>query len=284
MKITNEQIQKINLLSCERLSRNPQNRTAIKSVENKQNPGLVSYLQGSAWDEDLNGINAFYLIKDESGNILYFFAIKTGLLVENLNIAKLNAATKFLRKYKVFTNPDTTDEKKKTLVAELRDLIKEYGFDIAQITTLNKKKKLLRTELAKEPNPNVNRVLNTHSAVELSIFCANDACRAQAKPYTFGHKMGAIVFWRFIFLQLLALQKIAGCEYCYLFAADQTPDGFLVNYYKQQLHFVQDIQLGTSKPSYDYNCFFLCQTLKELNSYRKKFWHEFNKENTEDFV
>lgn len=284
MKITNEQIQKIELLSCERLTSNPQNKITINSVENELNSGLVYYLQNYAWEEDLKGINAFYLVKDEIGNILCFFAIKTGLLVKNLDIDKLNAAAEFLNKYNAFSAPDITGEEKNALESELRDLIKRYGFDIAQINILNKKKKLLRKELAKEPNPNVNRVLNTHSAVELSIFCANDACREQAKTYTFGHKMGAIVFWRFILPQLLALQKIAGCEYCYLFAADQTPDGFLVNYYKQQLHFTQEIQLGTSKPSYDYNCFFLCQTLEKLKSYRKKFWHDFNKDNTEDFV
>lgn len=284
MKITSEQIQKIELLNCERLTSNPQNKIAINSVENQQNSGLVRYLQEAAWEEDLKGINAFYLIKDESGNILYFFAIKTGLLVKNLDIDKLNAAAEFLKKYKSFSTPGITGEEKNALENELRDLIKRYGFDIAQIITLNRKKARLRSELAKEPNRNVNRVLNTHSAVELSIFCANDVCREQAKPYTFGHKMGAIVFWKFIFPKLLELQQIAGCEYCYLFAADQTPDGFLVNYYKQQLHFTQEIQLGTSKPSYDYNCFFLCQTLEKLKSYRKKFWHDFNKDNTEDFV
>lgn len=284
MRITEEQKAKIDSLSCERLSSNLDNKAAIQLVSNKQNPNLVSYLQGPAWDEDARGENAFYLVKDQNGNILYFFAIKTGLLIENLNLEKLNAASEFLDKFKKYSAPETSQEDKTVLEGELRDLIKRYGFDIAQILTLNKKKNRLRSELAKEPNQNVNRVLETHSAVELCIFCANDACREEAKPYSFGHKMGVIVFWRFVLSQLLKLQRIAGCEYAYLFAADQTPDGFLVNYYKKQLHFAQDIQLGTSKPSYDYNCFFLCQTLEKLHSCRTKFFEEFNKMESEDMV
>ena len=55
MRITEEQKAKIDSLSCERLSSNLDNKAAIQLVSNKQNPNLVSYLQGPAWDEDARG-------------------------------------------------------------------------------------------------------------------------------------------------------------------------------------------------------------------------------------
>ena len=71
MRITEEQKAKIDSLSCERLSSNLDNKAAIQLVSNKQNPNLVSYLQGPAWDEDARGENAFYLVKDQNGNIIF---------------------------------------------------------------------------------------------------------------------------------------------------------------------------------------------------------------------
>lgn len=40
-------------------------------------------------------------------------------------------------------------------------------------------------------------------------------------------KMGECVFWHIVVPKLKAIQEIAGCQYVYLFAADQSYDGEL---------------------------------------------------------
>ena len=51
------------------------------------------------------------------------------------------------------------------------------------------------------------------------------------------------------------------CEYAYLFAADRDPDGDLVRYYEDALHFRKLTHLGTIKPYYDMNCYFMGRRL-----------------------
>lgn len=73
-----------------------------------------------------------------------------------------------------------------------------------------------------------------------------------------------------------SVQKIAGCQYVYLFAADASADGELVNYYKERLMFEQSAVLGANKPKYDFQCYFLCQSIIELNAKRNQFYEDFN--------
>lgn len=59
------------------------------------------------------------------------------------------------------------------------------------------------------------------------------------------------------------VQKNIGCQYAFLFAADLSEDGSLINYYNVTLHFDQPEHIGANKPYYDFCCRFMCQEIRK---------------------
>ena len=78
-------------------------------------------------------------------------------------------------------------------------------------------------------------------------------------------KMGEVMFWWFIVPKMLEVSKLAGCEYAYLFAADDSAEGFLMNYYETACRFRRLNQLGAVKPLYDMNCWFMGTRLRTIS-------------------
>lgn len=90
--------------------------------------------------------------------------------------------------------------------------------------------------------------------------------------------MGTVIFWHFLVPKICELRTIVGCEYLFLFAADLTPDEFLVNYYKSNLGFKDSNEHSTAIPLYDYACKFMYQELKDIEKRRLDFYADFNPE------
>lgn len=59
-------------------------------------------------------------------------------------------------------------------------------------------------------------------------------------------------------------EENAGCQYLFLFAADTSEDGSLINYYDVALKFKKPTEIGTNKPRYDFCCEFMCEDINEL--------------------
>ena len=81
MKITSEQESILDSFTCERLSSNSINKEVIQNFHNVQNCGLVDYLKEIAWNEDIEGHTAFYLIKNSNGEAVFFFSLKCRLYI-----------------------------------------------------------------------------------------------------------------------------------------------------------------------------------------------------------
>ena len=90
------------------------------------------------------------------------------------------------------------------------------------------------------------------------------------------HPMGEVLFWWFIMPIIESVQKIVGCQYAYLFAADSSEDRTLINYYNVSLRFVSQDSIGTSKPRYDYCCEFMLQEISKLVTFKSEFFMHFN--------
>lgn len=84
------------------------------------------------------------------------------------------------------------------------------------------------------------------------------------------------MFWRYITPIIYKIQKHIGCQYAYLFAADTSTDGNLINYYDVALKFERPTNVGTNKPSYDLCCEFMCQKVNDLRKNRKEYFDNFN--------
>ncbi len=72
------------------------------------------------------------------------------------------------------------------------------------------------------------------------------------------------------------VQAIVGCEYAFLFAADLSEEGSLVNYYEVSLKFQKRLDVGTNKPFYDFCCDFMCQDVNDMRKNRQLFFENFN--------
>lgn len=59
------------------------------------------------------------------------------------------------------------------------------------------------------------------------------------------------MFWQFIVPKILDLMEIVGCEYLFLFAADLSEDADLVNYYVDNLEFIDASEHSAATPMYD---------------------------------
>lgn len=82
MKITREQQDMLETLSCERLSSNEGNFRVIESFFNPRNEKLAQTLLNEAFEEDENDRIAYYLVKDKYGHILFYFSLKCGQLYD----------------------------------------------------------------------------------------------------------------------------------------------------------------------------------------------------------
>jgi hypothetical protein len=107
-------------------------------------------------------------------------------------------------------------------------------------------------------------------------FCANEAYRDFWYQTGIHQKLGTVVFWQFIVPKILDLMEIVGCEYLFLFAADLSEDADLVNYYVDNLEFIDASEHSAATPMYDFACRFLCQETSTLQERRTSFFEHFN--------
>lgn len=279
MRITEEQKEMLDSLTCERLSSNPSNLREVENFYNRRNGSLEHTLKDAAYAEDEENHIAYYLIKHSSGRILFYFSLKCGMLYDNLDagdkLRKMNELYRFL--VKLEQDESSTPEDKQTINSILESIRTRKGLvkeDLAKIS--RKKKNQILEDLGKESTDRLKRVGRTFAGIEIVHFCANDACRELWDEFHFQQKLGAVVFWHFVVPKICEARKIVGCQYLFLFAADLTPDELLVNYYESFLGFRSSIEHGTAIPLYDYACKFMYQEINDIEKRRDQFYEDFN--------
>lgn len=279
MKITEEQKTVLDSLVVERLrNHRSENASLVNSFANAKNPNLEKIIRTKvSFDRDEEGTVAYYVVKTKEGELLLYFSLKCGELFENLDRYKLDLAYRVRDAVNVLQHRELfSDDENKRAEDFINNNITEIKQILPNIDKYLEKKEGLSADLNKELNTEMQRVLKTYPAIELQEFCANDNGRKAWKNLGIKRKLGECVFWHKIVDMLYTVQDIAGCQYVYLFAADVSSDGELVNYYKERLNFEQSATLGANKPKYDFQCFFLCQSIKDLKYRRKLFYEDFN--------
>ena len=276
MKITDAQKRVIDGLVCERLRSNPANRVVVQSFCNKRNDGIATTLREKAWDEDREGAIAYYVVKSAAGEVLFFFSLKCGGLhypLDNGYSDLFEKISKILKKLSEDGADLADKDAAKLMIEKIRS---GFGLSKEDVLQLLKKEKMER-EIELE-NGNVNRVGFTHSGIELVHFCANDGAKDFWNALGVPHSLGVVVFWAKVVPIVLSVMDFIGCKYLFLFAADSSSDGRLINYYMNRLHFEIPNDIGTSKPLYDLCCKFMCQETKNLKRDAEQFFEEFNLE------
>lgn len=72
----------IRSLHCERLASNEENLRLIDSFYSTRNNNVAEALLNEAYQEDESGVVAYYVVKDNDDNVLFFFSLKCGLLFD----------------------------------------------------------------------------------------------------------------------------------------------------------------------------------------------------------
>lgn len=263
--ITDAQKALLNSFTCERLTARRSNLEAIQFFTSEKGEGLVSSLQRQGWRADMRGSTAYYVIKNPEGEIVMFFSLKCGVLFDP------DYVVEYMEKFKESFTDDRLlkdwqhylegDEAAARYFHRLyRKMGEDEFFDFLESLRIKSDKK-------HEPNKKIIRVSEARPAIELVEFCANDQTKECWEDYGMpaNRKMGETMFWHFIVPKMLQINDLIGSEFVYLFAADDTVNGKLSNYYREALHFNNITHLGAIKPSYDFSCFFMGNRLRTIS-------------------
>lgn len=278
--ITEEQKSVLDTLVVERLSSNPANKALIAGIQNIRNNQLVTkLLLPQTWKEDADNVVAYYLVKTKTGRVLSFFALRCGEVFRSVDEELIRAAEEYKRDIQVIKDPASSPEEWKKSRQNLLNA-SANGWSLDRIEEYSKKALFRKKDLSLDKNIDNHHVAEAYSSIELAIFCNNDDKEVKEEWDSYGilHRRGVVCFWYIIMPRIEKMMKYVGCEYLYLFAADDDPDGTLVNHYKAQMYFQSPVKLGANKPSYDYACVFLCQKINELIKQKKEFFNNFNED------
>lgn len=257
MRITEEQERILGSLHCERLSSNVDNFRLVDDFYNGRNPSIVNTLQNEAYEDDANHRVAYYVVKNNSGEILFYFSLKCGLLydefLEGDRLLDMKAFYEHI--FQLSKDPSLQGTDKDAINAILEKARTKKGLkklEVARALHLS----LDSEELLKIFGENNKNVGTTFAGVEIVHFCANEAHRDFWYQTGIHQKLGTVVFWQFIVPKILDLMEIVGCEYLFLFAADLSEDADLVNYYVDNLEFIDASEHSAATPMYDFACRF----------------------------
>lgn len=296
MRITKAQEAVLDGFLCQRLSSDPGNKKLVRNFECARNRGLAAYLRYRGWTEDTTGATTFYVIKDQQNKILLYFSLKCGSLFDPLNVDELMEQVERYKKTLEAIHNRRRGTAQDEELALVEQLVMDYGMSLGQLewTLRNEmqdlKQKLVEAERDRygDPNRMISQVVRTYPAVELVHFCINDDARDTwnklKRKYKFTRSMGEVLFWRFVAPIIANVNNVLGCQYVYLFAADDSRNRSLVNYYQVALNFSQPGDIGTSKPRYDFTCEFMCQEIGELRSFRDYYFENFNPDPEDKFI
>ena len=277
MRITEEQQEILESLVCERLSRNPANMREIDQFFNSKNDKLVERLLNEAYSEDEEDKIAYYLVKDKEGHILFYFSLKCGQLYDkhlDFDLFKLLGEL-YDGLLKMKSEPDISQEDSIVIDKVLEEIRSRKGVLKEDLKKITKKNQSIE-DFEKVFKDDADKVGATFSGIEIVQFCSNEDSLEYWKKYGVNQKLGVVVFWQFIVPIIIKIKELIGCEYLFLFAADDSEDENLVNYYKSWLKFESSNERSAATPVYDLTCKFLYQETCSLKEKRDTFFKYFN--------
>lgn len=277
MRITKEQQEILDSLVCERLSRNPANMREIDQFFNSKNDKLVERLLNEAYSEDEGDKIAYYLVKDKEGHILFYFSLKCGQLYDkhlDFDLFKLLGEL-YDGLLKMKSEPDITPEDSLAIDKILEEIRSRKGVLKEDLKKITKKNRSIE-DFEKVFKDDADKVGATFSGIEIVQFCSNEDCLDYWMNFGVNQKLGVVVFWQFIVPIIIKIKEWIGCEYLFLFAADDSEDENLVNYYKSWLKFESSNERSAATPVYDLTCKFLYQETCSLEEKRDAFFKNFN--------
>jgi len=270
----------MNALTCERFGNLRSGDDCLAGFEQSFDTNVLRYARDNSADEDSQGRCAYYLVRDQQGEGVFFFSLKTGALF-NTTLADTNPlrnAKRLINFSKSVQRLLDTFVDSDELKDEIQALLKQQGVTYKDLLTELFKKHKAKTDYFHVSEDGLDRkshafrVLDTIPSVEMVHFCKNARYEDRFSALGATRSIGEIVFWKFVVERILSVAHLIGCEYLYLFAADESRDADLRNYYEASLKFKEDSEHGVGLPIYDWTCFLMSQPVANIKILQDAFF------------
>lgn len=269
MKITDSQLEILNSLRCIRINDEEYIIREVENFSNSKNLQLENTIKNNAFQDDLDGGTAYYVVLSPENEIYAYFSLKCGLLFDKHGDLEIIDSKKKLsqlisKRKLLFDQSKLADDIKSELDKQIESL----------------KGNLRRWIEIDEKDSRHKRVAKTYSGIEICHFCVNEKSRDSWNDLGLPEKnrQGVTIFWNKIVPIILEIKKSVGLEFIYLFAADSSSDEILVNYYINKMNFGRYEDVFAALPVYDFGCTFLCQSVNSLIKASDDFYNDFNPE------
>lgn len=231
-------------------------------------------------EDDKTGRLASFVILSPEELPLVFFSLRCGELFESTSMNKMRIGHDAYIALQEWTNGElTTKEEQDEALSKIRCAISE-GLTIDDFESFDDKHKAWEYDDIIDSKKEINKVFKVYPAIELKLFGINESAKAYWKSLGLPNdkKMGECLFWTKVVEVICKVQKIVGCQYLFLFAADKDVEGQLVQYYRVRLGFDYNAKMTANKPRFDWDCQFLFQDIESLLKGRDRFISSFTKE------
>lgn len=280
MTITNEQMDILSTLRSERIS--VVDASVVQSIKgaviNGQETKLASLFRGvkNALD-DKRDIVASYVVMSPEDVVLGFYSLRCGELYRQVDLQKMVlCANAWEGLIKLRANPSMSREQQLPLLSDIQKAIQAgisspdewQRFYVKKVSYVRDKKDW--------SGSNIEQVSEVLPGIELKYFGVNEDAKTLWTSYGLPKRQGETLFWLCVVGKVEEICRRVGCQYLYLFAADNKPDGNLVGYYNTRLHFEKDSDLNANKPHFDFKCRFMCQEIEVLRKNQVYFFEHFN--------
>jgi hypothetical protein len=253
------------------------NGTILKSITaRKEREGIRDlFISEKYLQDDKNGHLASFVVLSPNNTPLIFFSLRCGELFEKIydsgiefNREEVSLGQQAYLDFRSAVNENDI-EKAKSIITN----IEKQGLSFNDIITIDQRKRKKYDQKKFKDIENTNKVLISYPAVELKLFGINESAKDYWNALNLPEeiRMGETLFWLKVVKTIEEMTKYVGCQYVYLFAADEKAEGKLVQYYRTRLGFDSETNLSTNKPSFDWNCQFLFQKTDNLFEKRDEF-------------
>lgn len=246
-------------------------------------------------------------MKDKlTDEILFYFALKSGLLFKSLTDASYNLTEIEQQIVELYLEAYFDKENKLAYTPEeiftwyVDEKLDYDKIDHAINQQIEIKNQAKSDALSTEDSSNIERVSQTFPGLVITHFCKNVNTSFDEE---LSFPLGFYVFWEIIVKIIMRISEFLGFEYVYIFAADNTKnskddvktdtsyiDFFkdidegskstedikatlrLVDYYRNEFKFEPIHDLTVLKPYYDFRCHTLFQKVSDLLINRSIAW------------
>ena len=227
--------------------------------------------------DDLDGHLASFVVVSPDGLPMVFFSLRCGELFEKSTQYKMMLShNAYMAIERLMNNPSLTQEQYEEAMSHIQKAMNE-GLSIDDFEELPSKKSSIKEDELLEADKDITRVHKVYPSIEIKFWGINASARSYWKslPLPEDKKMGETLFWTKVVETIRQMMYMVGCEYVYLFAADNEAEGELVKYYRVCLNFGSSSKMSANKPRFDYKSQFLFQRVKDLFAKQRYFLDNF---------